>query len=764
MSYPVPPPVPPITWPKKEELKFIGKKDEPRVLASRMVAAKWDYASDIVLPEMLYARVLGSPYAHAKITSIDTSKAEALPGVKAVVTYKDQPILFPQEVTWWGCQVAAVAATDEHIADEALSLIDVKYEVLPFTIDPMEALEGKADTGVVPKNTIIPTPIKRGDVTKGFAEADVIVEDTVGWTEYFDHHCAEARACVAKWDGDYLTIWLGSQGPWTPRRSVVAALNWPMNKVRIITRGTGSGLGSKHGQEQPCIAALLAKKAGQPVKLVCDGYERTTQAIHQFENQGKVKIGAKKDGTFTAEEMSVICDIAGKGTEYGGGAPTDRGSAVYGMLQRTFTCSNAVFSAINVATNKSPVGPWRCVADPPGTFIANLVVWELAEKLGMDPVDVMLKNVFKGKIGELKDQDDGRLLSSMAMEECIKKVVEVSGWKTKYHKPGAKTLPDGRLHGIGINVDVDTHGAFSTASGTIILMTQDGKFHLQTGLSSANGGTTTTVALIAAETLGLASMDDITVLNPGDTASTQDSGAEGGSTRTITVGAGAYMAALDVKNQLFEIAAPMLGVKPEELEAKDGKVYVKADPTKALTFKDIATKAFTSAGIGTNIIGRGYQWFAPKHVVRTEVAEVAEVAVDPETGAVEVLGMWGVDDMGRAIHWMGCESQINGGMIQGIGCAIMDSDQILDKATGAVLNPNLLDQRYCTILDVPDTLEAHIWESVDVVGPYGCKGLGEPPVSPPHGAIITAIYNATGKWIKKHPATEPDVLKALGKA
>jgi len=293
-------------------------------------------------------------------------------------------------------------------------------------------------------------------------------------------------------------------------------------------------------------------------------------------------------------------------------------------------------------------------------------------------------------------------------------------------------------------------------------MTTDGKAHLQTGLSSANGGSTTTCAFIAAEVLGLASMDDITLLNPGDTASTQDSGGEGGSTRTITTGAGTYMAALDVKNQLLEIAAPVLGVKPEELESRDGKIYVKADPTKAVTLKDVCVKAY--AVRGTNLIGRGYQWFAPKHVVRTECVTIAEVAVDPETGNVEVLSIVCADDLGKAIHWKGSENQIEGGTIQCIAQGIMDNDQIIDKETGATLNPSLLEQRYCTPLDSPDDNKVVIVENTDVVGPFGCKGLGEPPVSPGHGAIINAIYNATGKWIKKHPATERDVLKALGKA
>jgi CO/xanthine dehydrogenase Mo-binding subunit len=733
-----------------------------------MVTAKWDYASDIVLPEMLYARVLGSPYAHAKITSIDTSKAEALPGVKAIVTYKDHPTLFPQEVTWWGCQVAAVAATDMHISDEALSLIDVKYEVLPFTLDAMEAFEGKVSTGVFPpKNIFGPIEIKRGDWTKGFAEADVIFEDTVGWSIYFQHLQAEPYACVAKWDGDYVTIWIGSQNPFGARDAVASALAWSLNKVRMISHGTGGGFGDKHRTEQNAIAALLAKKAGLPVKLVCDGYERTTQTGHQYADYARIKIGAKKDGTFTAIEMTMYSDNGGKGTPYSYRGEVFGGfwcSDAISPLQLSYTCPNAHFIGYTVGTNKPPVSPWRCVGEPGGNFLMDIVIDELAEKLGIDPVELRLKNCFKGKIGELKDQDSGLLLSSMAFDECFTKAADAIGWKTKWHKPGTKTLPDGRLHGIGISALVCNKGYLATGSGTVILMTTDGKAHLQTGISSANGGSTTTLAFIAAEVLGLASMDDITLFDPGDTATTQDSGQEGGSTRTITAGAGTYMAALDVKNQLFEIAAPMLGVKPEELEAKGGKIYVKADPTKALTIKDVCTEAYKAGVRGTNLIGRGYQWWAPKHVVRTECVEIAEVAVDPETGAVEVLSMVCADDLGRAIHWKGSENQCEGGMIQCIAQAVMDQDQILDKATGATLNANLLEQRYCTILDWPDDLKTILVEPIDVVGPYGCKGLGEPPVSPGHGAIINAIYNATGKWIKKHPATEPDVLKALGKA
>lgn len=750
------------------EYEVVGKPELIDKQGKYVVTGTWDFADDHRPPEKLYARILLSPYAHARIKSIDTSAAEALEGVEAVVTYKDWPVPAPaglvkpmkEELLHWGDEVAAVAATDPSIAEEALGLIKVEYEELPSVIDPDEAMKPDAPlSGVLPDSNVVKTTeITRGDVDAGFAEADEIAEDEVGWTGYFQHNPSQTRTATAMWVGDHLWVWTNSQNVFLHRATLASALNMPQNKVRVISHGTGTGHGDLHWNDWTVIAALLAKKAGKPVQLRTTRLEHYCNSTHQYANKCKLKIGAKADGTFTAIEGTFWADV-------GSGGLTGLVGDTISPIRITFECPNAKFTGYGVVNNKPMGAYWRCVGEPSGSFLMHIVIQQLAEKLGMDPVDVYLKNVKReGAI----DAESGKPIASVAMAECIEKAAEEIGWKDKWHAPGARTLPDGRKHGIGFNAIVCNKGRMSRPVSAVVYLTGDGKAELLSGITRAGGGTTTTHAIMVAEELGL-NFDDVRVIQ-GDTATCQDGGGQGGSTRTITMGAACVEAARDAKRQLFEVAADMLGVTTEELEAKDGKIYVKADPEKSVTHAEAVAKHWGP------IVGRGNTWPSellepigeypagtPCHVY-TMVTTFAEVAVDTETGDVEVLRIVCADDVGQAIFWKGCESQIEGGNVIGIGEAFT-MDQVLDPETGATLT-SMWEQSHPTQLDVPDPEDnvSIIVESGDKCGPFGCKGLGEPPVATPHGAICAAVYNATGKWIKSHPITRKKVLEALGKA
>jgi CO/xanthine dehydrogenase Mo-binding subunit len=730
----------------------IGKPGIPDKQAVQWATGKLDFANDHVFEGMLYARILTSPYPHAKITSIDTSEAEKMPGVKAVTTYKDCPYM-TQELFYCGQEVAAVAATDPHIAAQAIEKIKVTYQQLPYVLDAEEAMKpGAPLVGVVPNSNIVGEPlvITRGDVNAGFAQADVIVEDTVGWSANQQHSPLQPRSCIAVWDystQEKLTVYTNSQNPYGQRAELAAALKIPLNSVTVISHGTGGGFGDLHVAEWLIIAAVLAKKAGKAVHYQLTRRENYLTATHQYADKARIKLGAKSDGTIVACDATFWSDV--------GAMPMPLVGDAISPLQLTYRIPNAKITGYSIVTNKPRCAYWRCVGEPGGVFLMEIVIDQLAEKLGMDPLQLRLKNVVTDAD---KDMATGLPFSSMAMKEVLQKAADGAGWATKWHPKGALKLADGRYHGIGVNGFVCNKGAmFGDVSCPIIISTRDGKFTILVGHSRIQE-TPSCLAWIAAEELGV-NHDDVVVGDWGNTSTTQDCGFQGGSTRVITAGKAAQWAAKDVKEQLFKYAAEMLGVTPDQLDARAGKIFVKSDPTKFVTHADVLSSYTTPP-----IVGRGYTPYDWSMTTRTEAATVSEVAVDPDTGDVEVLSLVTADDLGRTIHLLGSEAQIEGAAVMAISFGLMQ-EQVVDMTNGVVLNPSYLDCKLPTILDtpLPTNLKPIIVESNDKIGPFGAKGLGEPPVGTPAGAITNAIYNAVGVWVKEQPATPWRVLKALGK-
>lgn len=736
----------------RPNLAVIGKAENHDKQAVDIVTGRLDYASDHLSGKKLITRILPSPHAHAIIVSIDASKALALDGVEAVTTYEDCPV-FKKEIGYRGQEVAAVAAVDEATAAYATQLIDVEYEVLPHVVDPDEAAEAGAPlVGTYPESNVSPAgELLRGDIEAGFAEADVTIEQSVGWSSYFQHGPLDSCSAVVYWTGDQVYVWITSQNPFSQRNQLSGTLGLPLANIHLISHGTGQGFGDKHSSEWATVAAVLAKKAGKPVQFAMSRAENFLNRQHIYPVKGTITVGVKNDGTMTAIDANFH--------DHGGWNQS------YTPIKITYKCPNARFTNDSVVTNTPPMGPWRCVWDPQANFVMDIVLDKVAEELGMNPLDFRLKNIVTP---DMPDQDSGKPLSSNSIREVLETLRDAIGWEQKWHAPGTKTLPDGKMHGIAIRAHISSFGSLSSPVGAIVNVNRDGTALIDVGTSRAGGGTSSALCSIVAETLGM-NYEDVNVGDWGNTDVMADGGGQGGSTRVITLGAAFQMAALEARAKLFETAATMLDVSVDELEAEGGKIFEKANPSNSKTIGEV------SARTRGPVIGTGITWNSElrKPVagfdigepceVRTMVGAAVEVAVDTETGEVEILNLIGADDMGRAIFRKGCENQIEGGLEIQVGEALL-YEQIIDKGNGATLNTSYVDNKWPTTLDLhTDRHRAIIVESIDAVGAYGCKGLGEPPVCS-NVVIVQAVYNAIGVWVPEQPIYPQDILKALGKA
>lgn len=746
------------------ELAVIGQRN-PDYIAGDIVKGEHSFVEDITRPGKLYARILGSKYAKAKITNINTSKAEALEGVRAVITYKevstwsDQALCVDQEL-------AAVAAVDEDTAERALDLIEVTYDVQVPVIDPDEAMKpAAANTGTFPNTNVTPTPsqITYGDVAKGFTEADVVIEEEVGYVARHTHNQIEPYVSFAWWDGDNVFCWVSSQNSFGHRAALssglTASLKIPvtLQKTHIYCHGTGGAFGNKNGSPLNLPCALLARKAGKPVILKTPRKMYTVLGVHQYGTKMKMKLGAKNDGTLTAIEATFWNDGGKNG-----------GRSTFGdVAASTWKCANFKANHWGIATNKGNSGAYRCVQHQSGGFLSDIVLEKMAARLKINPL------AFRRKIflTEPIFQQTGRPLFSFGLRECLDKAAELIGYDAKYHAPGARSLGGSRLHGIGIHARCDGHGGMSGARGIIINMCEDGTVLFNSGCQRNMGGPGALGAIIA-ETIGV-TFDRVRCGDWGNTDVAAEGGSQAGSTHTISNGAAAMVSAQDVRTQLFTVAASsatnMLKTTPDALDAKDNKIFLKADPTKSVTHAQVM------AAIGQPVIGRGVRWeptlrkavgtFAAggTGVHRTSCASAAEVAVDTDTGEVELLNYVNVMDFGRVIDRVSSEGQMEAG-IQVEWNQAMAHEDIYDPITGIQLGFNHIHDRLCTTMDIPmDKQQIAMLETIDANGPYGCHGIAEPSIGK-FMCISNAINNAIDKWVISTPATPRTILRALGKA
>ena len=762
-----------------KEFSYIGKRIA-RVDAPSKVTGEARFFGDVKLPDMLVGRILTSPYAHAKIINIDTSKAEKLPGVRAVVTSKDMPktpldfyqvkatkhsanvALALDKVRFIGEEVAAVAADNEIIAEEALKLIDVKYEVLGAIFDPEEAM--KPDSPRLydeAANNIAVWPAREyGDVEKGFKEADYIFEDEFR-TQPANHAMLETQGCVCSWDfQENLTIWTCTQTPHLLQWMLGTVLGIPLAKTRVISPYLGGSFGARGHMVFPyqVICAILVKRAGKPVKIELTREEEFSFACASPPFIMKLKTGIRKDGKLTARQVRIIEDC---------GAHIYSALGQFGVSSNTTFCHlykvpNMMYEGYLVYTN-NPITPvaFRGFSNPQQTFAIESQMDMIAEKLGMDPVELKLKNLFEqGETSVL-----GWKFDSYGLPECIKKAAEASDWSRKR----TERVPNrgiGMACGMHVTAWRGVYGSIETSSVNIIAK-EDGTFNLYTDFSEMGTGVWTIAQAVAAEILGTR-LEDIQIV-AADTAITPFDLGSYASRGTFSLGNAVKLAATDMRNQLFEVAATMLEAGVEDLEAKDGEIYLKKTPEKKLSIAEVSYYAHFT--LGKVLMSKGIwnlpaglfdpatgRWPSPGPMTSYPFAcQVAEVEVDPETGKVNVLSVAAAHDVGFPINLPAVEGQIEGGVMMGLGYSLTEN---LRSAEGTVLVKNFSDYFLRGTLDIPE-IKPIVVTTNDPYGPFGAKGVAETVMIPTAPAVANAIYNAIGVRIRELPITPDKILKAL---
>jgi len=749
-----------------EEFSYVGERVH-KLDAADKVSGRTMYGHDMKLPRMLYGKILRSEHAHARILNIDTSQAERLPGVRAIITAedipeikigwaRDHPVLKSGKVRSFRDEIAAVAAVDEDTAEEALELIQVQYEELPAVFDPEEAMKPGAPIihEKAPNNIqeMMRQSYSHGEVQQGFAEADVIIEDRFR-LPFVTHCCMGTCFCLASFgpSGD-LTVWNSTQMPFLFQRDLSMALGIPATKVRVIKAAIGGAFGSKldmYPFEPICV--LLAQKTGCPVRITFTREEEFIASPTRQPVICDIKSGAKKDGTLVARQVRMILD---------NGAYSSWGSTTPLVMMQTisslYRVPNVKYDVTVVYTNNPYSGAMRGYGNPQATFVVESHMDMLAHELGMDPMEFRLKNA--NRPGDVTGQ--GVKITTCGLSECIEKAAQRVGWREKRAKPGNR--------GVGMASMIHVGGGAriypSDGCGSTVKVDDFGKATLITGSTDMGQGSDTVLAQIVAEELGVP-VENVTVVNTDTDITPWDVGAHASRT-TFIAGNSARLAAADAKRQILEVAAQNLGEKVENLEMKDGKVFLKGEPEEWIPFaKMVRSKHFRPDG--DVILARG--WYEPPTERQDKefrgnisatygfATQAVEVEVDGKTGEVTVLKIAAAHDVGRAINPMAVEGQIHGGVSMGLGYALYEE---LVVEEGKVLNPNFADYGLPTVLDMPP-IEPIIIETDDPAGPFGAKGMAEPACIPTAPAIANAVYDAVGVRIRDLPITPEKVLRAL---
>ena len=730
------------------------------------------YGADMRLAGMLHGKVLRSPHAHARIRSIDTTKAKALPGVKAVVTAHDMPkaedrmanlgemsvnvkhlsnnALAYDKVLYRGHAVAAVAATNVHIAEEALKLIEVDYEVLPAAIDVLSAMKDDApilhedqktmelgqQTDKV-SNVVSHFQHKLGEPASGFAEADVIIEREFD-TATVHQGYIEPHNATAMWNEEgHLSIWTSTQGAFVVQRQVAEVLGMSVSQVSVTPCEIGGGFGGKISVYLEPVAAILSREAGRPVKLIMS-------RIEEFEGTGptpashiRLKMGATNDGRIVAAEADLMYEAGAFP-----GSPVAAGAM---CIFSPYAIPNMSVDGYDVVVNKPKTAAYRAPGATNAAFASETIIDEIAERLGMDPLDIRRLNGAK----EGDRQVHGPTYPRIGYLETVHAALEHEHYQSPLEGPNRGR---GVASGFWFNVGFQ--------STVVINVNSDGTVSLVEG-STDIGGTRASIAMQAAETLGIPYED----VNP-TVAGTDGVGytdVTGGSRTTFATGYAAYEAAHDVIRQMSERAAERWNREAEDGDAapitvddvsyEDGVLRCSKDAGKAITFKEMAELMPRTGG---PITGRATS--QPRGVGGAFATHVVDVEVDPDTGKVTVLRYTATQDVGTAIHPSYVEGQIQGGAVQGIGWAL--NEEFVYNNDGSMVNASFLDYRMPTTLDLP-MIDTVLVEVPNPGHPYGVRGVGEVPIVPPPAALANAIYRATGKRMESLPMSPTYVLSQL---
>lgn len=768
------------------QLKFIGKSF-PRLDAREKVTGQALYSTDLSLPGMLYGRILRSPHPHARIIHINTERAERLVGVKAVVTAADTPkIKFGPLIEDWyplavdrvrfvGDPLAAVAAIDEGLAQEALELIEVGYEPLPPVFDVEAALKPDAPliheelaavgpsleleqqvlarglTEQVQGNVCARLLIERGDVSRGFDESAAIFDDRFILPSV--HQCyLEPMACLANVDmAGKATLWTSSINQFGLRFALAKILALDEGRLRVIQACVGGSFGGKQLPQSIYPAAiLLAKKSGKPVKIEYSREEEFTASLPRLPMVIDIKLGAKSNGSLSAKQVKITADAGAYATL----SPRIMTTAAR-RVDNLYRLSNIQTEAILVYTNKTPFGAFRGFGNPQMTFALESAMDMLAEELNLDPVELRLKNATRNK--DLTTH--GWRINSCGLSECITRSAQLSDFRRR-GKAG---------FGMGCLIHVSDRRQTQGFGGSTawVRLDEDGNVFIISSEAELGQGIQNVLAQIAAEELGIPP-EGMKVSVP-DTDFTPYCLGPFGDRVTLTAGNAVRLAAKDAKRLLVELAAAKLEANIHDLELAEGRLFVRGVPEKGIAIADAAKEAIYRRG-GSAVMGKGV--FEPDTVTPDPQtfygnissayafgAQAVELEVERDTGRVKLVNFYAAHDLGKTINPMAAVGQVEGALAQGIGYAL--SEQLTWKE-GGTLNPNLLEYRIPTALDMPD-MKSVLVESDDPAGPYGAKGVAEPGLVPTAPAIANAIYQAIGVRIKMLPITPDKVLQALEK-
>jgi xanthine dehydrogenase molybdenum-binding subunit len=745
----------------------------PKLDALDKATGRVEYGHDLKLPGMLVGKILYANVPHARIVSIDTSRAKKLPGVKAVLTAQDTPRikfgfgrdnlpLKEGKVLSRRDEVAAVAAVDEDTAWEALSLIQVEYEPLVPVFDAKIALEpGAPRIHESRKSNLFDVyDYTHGDGERGFETADVVVEDEfeIGYACYA---ALETSMCVAQWDNqNHLTIWTPTQIPFLLQRDLADALGMSGRDIRVLQPAIGGSFG--RGLDVypiEAITALLAKATRRPVNITFTRDEEFLASATRQPVKARIKTGAKRDGTLWARAAYLDLD-AGPYISWGALEPLVMMEAIASL----YRVPHARFVANVIYTNNLVTGAVRGYGNPQGTFFLECSMEHLARELGMDSVEFRLKNANR----PYEETPQGLKITSCGLRECLVESAERIGWEKSVNSRQS-TVNSNVKRGIGIAATLNVGGGAriykSDGCGATVKVDDFGRVTLVTGSTEIGQGSETTLAQITAEALGVR-VEDVTVINNDTNIKPWDVGTHASRT-TFIAGKAAWIAAKKVQAQILEKASETLGAPVESLEMRDRMIRVKDDAKKSIAYDRVVRAMHYREG-GTVLSADG--WYdPPTQLVNKDTwkgnisasygfgAQAAEVEVDIETGKVRVLKIVAAHDVGKAINPMAVEGQIEGGVAMALGYTLTEELQVKE---GRVLNPSFLDYRVPTALDVPK-IEAVIVETEDPEGPFGAKGVGEQPTNPTAAAIANAVYDAIGIRIKSLPLTAEKVLRAI---
>ncbi len=735
-------------WGPAETFTVVGTR-VPRVDGGDRVSGRARYTADLDLPGLLHAAVLRSPHAHARITRFDAGAAERAPGVRLVMSaanapkipwYNGKSWLFDPELRYAGDEVAVVVADTAAQARDALDLIEVDYEALPRVLTIDAALAPNAVPVHTEGNVLGgPERYERGDVEAGFRRADATVEVRAD-TQDVLHHSMETHGSVVHWSGDRLTVWDSTQHIFGVRRQVAAALKMPLDHVRVVSPFMGGGFGSKNGAgKYTIIAALASRQLGRPVRLMFTRADESQAAGKRPQSAQRIRLGATRDGRLVAIDYRGASNL---------GAYRAIGSPLAGPAKELYACPNVRTEVVNVFTHTAPCAAFRAPGFVEGTVALEAAMEALADTLGIDPLEFRLRNYAE------TDQVLGRPYSSKFLRDAYERAANAAGWERRTPTPPRPVAGHGRRRGVGMGTQI-WGGAGSPPAYAEMRLNPDGTAEIRIGTQEIGTGAKTALAQIAAEVLTVP-VDRVSV-SLGDTELPYAPLSAGSQTIT-SCGPAVRMAADEVRRHLLDAAASVLEAASNDIRLEAGRLFVAGVPERGMTVAEVAGRMgnFTLAG-------RGFRAANPDGVtIRTFGVQIAEVEVDLDTGEVTVLRVVACHDVGRVINPLVYASQIEGGVIQGLGMALRE-EHVTDPDTGTVLDLGFDSYAVPRSSVIPEIVALAVDKPDPIANNLGAKGVGEPPIIPTPAAIANAVANATGARVTSLPITPAKVLSALGR-